>query len=147
MSRLTQMKREQLEAQLDILSAQYQAAARQYRLALDEAQKVVLQKKLAGFEQEIAAAEAELDALSADSSEANPTAPSSDEKILDALTQAFTMDELRTLAFKMGIDYEDVDLENGKTAFARELILYCQHRQMLPDLIVQIRRFRPRIDL
>lgn len=42
--------------------------------------------------------------------------------LLEALTKSFSLEELKTLAFKMDLDHENIDSSN-KTVFAREFIL------------------------
>lgn len=62
------------------------------------------------------------------------------------LAERFDDEELRTLCFDLGVDYED--LAGGThEARARELVLYLGRRQALPQLIAYLRRTRPDIEL
>lgn len=65
--------------------------------------------------------------------------------LLPILSSRFDLEELRTLCFDLGIDYDDLRGE-GKTAKARELILRMQRRQQVENLIKTIRDTRPDID-
>ena len=60
-------------------------------------------------------------------------------KTLDRL---FNKDELKTLCTYVDVDYEDLGVE-GKTGMIRELILYLDRRDRLPDLLAQARALRP----
>jgi len=57
---LTTLKRNRLQADLDLLLQQHEALAQQQRLELDSAQKVVLGQKIEALESRIAALEAQL---------------------------------------------------------------------------------------
>lgn len=65
--------------------------------------------------------------------------------LLPILSSRFDLEELRTLCFDLGVDYDDLRGE-GKTAKARELILRMQRRQQVEKLIKTIRDTRPDID-
>ncbi|MCI0399569.1 MAG: SIR2 family protein [Chloroflexi bacterium] len=55
----------------------------------------------------------------------------------------FNRDELRTLAFELRVDYEN--LPEAKEGFARDLIVYLQHRKRLHELVEAGRRWRPEV--
>ena len=57
--------------------------------------------------------------------------------------QSFKIDELRNLAFMMGIDYEE--LPTTKKSFARELIRTAQSHQRLATLLEFCRQERPQV--
>jgi DNA-binding NtrC family response regulator len=54
--------------------------------------------------------------------------------LYNALREHFSLQELRTLAFRLGIDYEDVPAETPDE-MARDLIRYCERRLRLPELV------------
>lgn len=60
------------------------------------------------------------------------------------LTHSFAKEELRTLAFELRVPYEN--LPEAKDGFARELIVYLQHRRRLHELVEVCRRQRPHTD-
>jgi hypothetical protein len=59
--------------------------------------------------------------------------------VLDAV---FSENDLRDLCFDMDIDYDNLP-GSGKSARARELILYCENRGRLNELTDHVRRLRP----
>jgi hypothetical protein len=63
-------------------------------------------------------------------------------KLRQMLATQFSEEELRTLCFDLGVDYDDLRGES-KTDKARELILYLEHRVRLADLINVGKRLRP----
>ena len=70
-----------------------------------------------------------------------PTAPVDLADLRRRLTTEFDLEELRTLCFDMGIDFDDLRGE-GKDAKARELVMYCQRHELLGQLRATIRRER-----
>lgn len=69
-------------------------------------------------------------------------------QLLDALTAAFTLEDLKTLCFEMGIDGEaTAGAEANKVVFARELIAYCERQRQLSRLIEAALRARPNLTL
>ena len=54
----------------------------------------------------------------------------------------FDKDELQTLCFDMGVNYDDLSGEN-KSGKARELIAYCERRDKIPDLVARCKKLRP----
>jgi hypothetical protein len=68
-------------------------------------------------------------------------------KLLDALTESFTLEDLKTLCFELGIDGDAVYTEANKISFARELIAYCERQRRLHHLIDAARRARPGLRL
>jgi hypothetical protein len=66
-------------------------------------------------------------------------------KLLKLLTGYFSLDELRTLCFNIGVDFDDLG-SGGKESIARELILLMGRRpERLATLINEIRAQRPSI--
>jgi hypothetical protein len=63
-------------------------------------------------------------------------------KLRRILSDYFSEGDLRDLCFDMAIDYEDLPGQN-KTDKARELVVYCQRRGRINELIHICRQFRP----
>lgn len=68
--------------------------------------------------------------------------PLDPETLLQTLSERFDLEETRTLCFNLSIEYDDLKGE-GKTARLRELILYLQRRQRVPELIALAAAQRP----
>ncbi len=60
------------------------------------------------------------------------------------LTERFDAEELRTLCFDLGIDYDDLP-GRGRAAKARELVAHIDRRERIPDCIQAGRQARPDI--
>ncbi len=60
------------------------------------------------------------------------------------LVAAFNDSELRDLCFDMNVDYETLNGEN-KADKARELIAFCERRQIVRDLAARCRELRPNV--
>ncbi len=60
------------------------------------------------------------------------------------LDEYFSEEELRTLCFDMGVDYEGLPA-SGKAGKARELIIHLERLKRTPELIKQCRKQRPEI--
>jgi len=58
------------------------------------------------------------------------------------LAKHYDLEELRTLAFNLGVDWDELGGET-KSARARELIAYLQRRNRLGDLLAAIGTSRP----
>ena len=58
------------------------------------------------------------------------------------LSMRFNLEELRDMCFEVGVDYDDLRGE-GKSAKARELVLYMQRHRRLEKLIDGIKEARP----
>ncbi len=67
-------------------------------------------------------------------------------KLREILIQYFSLGELQTLYFDLGIDYEAL-VGNTKAEKARELIEYLERRDRLSELLKLIHQERPDIDL
>jgi hypothetical protein len=61
------------------------------------------------------------------------------------LAAHFDAEELRTLCFDLGIDYDDLRGE-GKAGKARELITYLERRGRLDELLTIATQLRPQVD-
>jgi len=61
------------------------------------------------------------------------------------LVNNFGEEELRTLCFDLGVDYESISDDN-KDIFVRELLILFDRRGNLKQLIAYCRRLRPNID-
>jgi formylglycine-generating enzyme required for sulfatase activity/nucleoside phosphorylase len=62
------------------------------------------------------------------------------------LAEKFSQEELRTLCFDLGIDYEDLPGE-GHEAKARDLIAHCKRHDRLSEVVSYIQTVRPDIKL
>ena len=62
-------------------------------------------------------------------------------KLLKTLLDSFDKEELTMVAFELRVDYEN--LPERKDGFARELIVYLQHRKRLHELVAICQRERP----
>ncbi len=60
------------------------------------------------------------------------------------LVDSFSDDELRTLCFDLGVDYDTLP-SGGKEGTARELVAYLERRRRLLDLIDLCRQRRPNV--
>ncbi len=65
-------------------------------------------------------------------------------RIRKNLVDAFNLSELKTLCMDLDVDYEN--FPNTKPGMARELILYCERRRMMNELIELCRQERPDFD-
>ena len=65
-------------------------------------------------------------------------------KLHETLNRYFDVEELRTLCFALGIDFDTLKGE-GKANKARELIMYLDRRGRVSELIQNGKRFRPHI--
>jgi hypothetical protein len=65
-------------------------------------------------------------------------------RVRDILVEYFSEDELRDLAFELGIEFSDLPGES-RSAKAREIAKYFSRRDRLPDLVSYGRRKRPNI--
>ena len=66
------------------------------------------------------------------------------QKLHDVLISAFNDEELQTLCFTLGVDYDSLPAQ-GKAGKARELILHLEHRGVLHRLDALCRRERPSV--
>lgn len=67
-------------------------------------------------------------------------------KLLQYLDDYFDLEDLKTLCFKLGVDYDDLGGE-GQIGKARELIRYLQKRGRLDTLVAAMAQERPHLDL
>jgi hypothetical protein len=65
-------------------------------------------------------------------------------RLLDLLVQHFSLEELHTLAFDLGVDYESL-AGTGKEARAREFLLHLDRRGRIPQLLDAVRKQRPQV--
>lgn len=70
------------------------------------------------------------------------------QAVLDALHQKidtyFDREELRTLCFKLGVDYDSLPAE-GKSSKARELVVYCERHGLFSQLVKTCSQLRPHV--
>jgi hypothetical protein len=71
-----------------------------------------------------------------------PTGEVPETRAHEWLAAHFNEQELRTLCFKLGIDYDDL-VAQGRENKARELVTYMARRSRLDELIAAIQRERP----
>jgi hypothetical protein len=65
--------------------------------------------------------------------------------LLRLITDSFSFEEIKTLAFEMGYDHEAIPAPD-KIAFAREFILAVKRRNRESDLIQLAKRYRPQVN-
>ncbi len=65
-------------------------------------------------------------------------------KLLDKVDKHFDNEELRTLCFELGVDYENLPAQ-GNINMIRELILHLARCDRIPDLIKLVKKRRPQI--
>jgi hypothetical protein len=68
-------------------------------------------------------------------------APADRGAITDFLVQKFSLDELKALAFNLGIDYENFP-HDTKPTFSRELYLHCERKSEVGCLLTEILKQR-----
>jgi hypothetical protein len=61
------------------------------------------------------------------------------------LVEFFNDSELRDLCFDMNVDYESLNGQN-KADKARELVAFCERRQVIADLVARCRKLRPKVE-
>jgi hypothetical protein len=66
-------------------------------------------------------------------------------KLFDLLTQYFSLNELQTLCFALGVNFEDLP-SGGMSGKARDLISYCERRSCIPKLVATGKMLRPELD-
>lgn len=66
------------------------------------------------------------------------------KQLLDLATQAYNMDEIRDLCFRLDIDFDDIPGETKK-AKLREIITYLKRNGRLADLETDLRQERPHL--
>jgi hypothetical protein len=71
-----------------------------------------------------------------------PPATENQVKLRDALLAGFSLEEMKTLCFDLGVDWEDFP-GNTATTRAQELITYMIRRGRLSELIAAVRKARP----
>lgn len=67
------------------------------------------------------------------------------QRVRHFLTAHFNEEELRNLAFDLGVDYEDL-AGTGKSAKVRELLLHLQKQNRLEEVIQAARAQRPLVE-
>lgn len=66
-------------------------------------------------------------------------------RLLLAMTHTLSLEELRTVCFELGIEYDDLP-PGGRTDKTRELILFCERHGRIDDLLNLLKRKRPNTD-
>lgn len=78
----------------------------------------------------------------------HPGPGTSQQVDLDALYQKldryFDREELRTLCFRLGVDYDSLPAE-GKSNKARELVQHCARHELVSSLVEICSQLRPRV--
>lgn len=67
-------------------------------------------------------------------------------KLLDLMVKFFDFEEIRTLSFLLGIDFDHLR-GDGKHSKAREILAYAERRGVLNKLIEAMRQARPDLDI
>ena len=65
------------------------------------------------------------------------------EELLEVLNSKFDLGELRELAFRLAIEFENLKGENTRRSKALGLIEYCESRQRVPHLVKAVCAKRP----
>ena len=60
------------------------------------------------------------------------------------IVKHFNDSELRDLCLDMGVDHENLSGDN-KADKARELVAYCERRQIVPGLVAKCKELRPNV--
>jgi len=63
-------------------------------------------------------------------------------ELREAVDKYFSLGELRMLCFDLDIDYENLE-GDSKSAKIISLILFCQRRHRLPELLNEVQKLRP----
>lgn len=113
-------------------------------VALTPAILAIMTPVIAFVAQELAAAPASGAALS-DAFTPPSLALQHRNALLETLSDHFSLEELKTLSFRLAVDYDQVGA-SSKEQFTRELILYCERRGLLADLLRECRAMRPQLD-
>ncbi len=58
------------------------------------------------------------------------------------IAEHFNQEELKTLCFDLGLDYDDLGGQ-GKTANARELVAYCDRHHRIAELVAAVKQAKP----
>jgi energy-coupling factor transporter ATP-binding protein EcfA2 len=66
-------------------------------------------------------------------------------RLLDAISRAFSREELRTLCFELNVEYDDLPAD-GRINKARELIQLCERLECLEALVRLCREKRPHVE-
>lgn len=66
------------------------------------------------------------------------------DNLRSLITSNFGLDELKSLAYDLSIDYEE--FPNTKSAFVREFVIHVERQGRLDELVVALNATRPRID-
>lgn len=139
------VKRRSLEQRLAALTDEHDAVSRQLTSTLDPSAEVRLKRQLANLEAEMAQVEADLRALDGAPSVAPaPAGPLVTDRVAlrKALIDHFRLEELKTLCFGLGVDFENIAGES-KSGKALELVQYFERRGRLEQLAAKIREERP----
>jgi Effector-associated domain 7 len=73
-------------------------------------------------------------------------APLSRTELFSVLNTYFDDQELRTLCFKLNVQYDDLPGE-GEVAKARELVVWAERNSRLAEVEAEVRRERPNLDM
>lgn len=65
------------------------------------------------------------------------------QDLAKSLATGFDMDELKTLAFQVGVQFDDLDGGGTVTGKARELVQHCERRDTLDMLVAAAMTERP----
>lgn len=65
-------------------------------------------------------------------------------RLRQQLVDSFSEEELKTVSFDLGIDYENLPAQ-GKAGKARELVAQCERTGRIPELVARCRKLRPNV--
>lgn len=81
------------------------------------------------------------------SSALEATADLTDDVLHKILKNYFALEELHTLCFYLGENYEGISVTRNINDFARDMVVYFRRRDRLPELILRIREERPQLSI
>lgn len=146
---IVNQRRQILETRVSQLLEEYEAINKQITHTLSDKDVLRLQRQAKHTEIEIDKLERKLFQLDQETSSESDielvVAYNQTTKITKLLNQHFDREELRTLCFQLGIDYDDLPAE-GRANKARELVKLLSRQDRLPALVALCKELRPNAD-
>jgi hypothetical protein len=141
-------RREILEKRLGELYEEYEAAYSQLGRMLAETDALKIKRQIAYLDEAIKEVAQQLGQFSGEDGNEGNAAATTDAaylvKLTDILNTRFDLGELRTLAFYLSIDLDDLPGE-GRQRKAEELVKYLDRHQRLEELLTIGKQRRPDI--
>jgi hypothetical protein len=134
------------EASLERLYEEYKAVHNQLGYTLGEVEKTRLRRQAEQIEREIKELEETIHKLDSEVS-TEDTEESHQPKLIQItilLNRHFNHEELRTLCFRLGVEYDDLPAE-GRANKARELVKLLDRESRILELIVLCKALRPNV--